>query len=66
MKKSAILLIGLLITALVAAAAGCGGGEAEPTPTGGASPTQAVKPITLKLVSAGPATAQTNISKLPI
>jgi len=55
MKKLAILLIGLLITTLIAGAVGCGGGEAGPTPGGGADPTPAVKPITLKLVSSTPA-----------
>jgi TRAP-type C4-dicarboxylate transport system substrate-binding protein len=52
MRRTA--LIGTLLMALVASAAGCGGGEA--TPTDGVGPGPDAKPITLKLISSYSAT----------
>jgi len=64
MDRLMTLLTGLLLLALIAGAAGCGGVEATPTPTGTATPTggetpaptsttaPTPEPITLKLVTA--------------
>lgn len=56
MLKTALL--GLLVLTLIASAIGCSsGGEATPTPTDVATPTQTAEPITLKLASSAASNA---------
>ena len=58
MKKHVALSTGLLVLALIVGFAGCGGGEATPTPvvtpSPGATPTPTLEPITHKLVTSSP------------